>query len=122
MAVRHGTPDAKHARTLYKAVATAGAKAAFVIMMPLTGRTHQLRLHMQILGAPLAGDPKYMTDRPLPGGLDETLHLHARTLTIPRKGQPHLSVTAPLPDHMKKAFALFGFNEAETDVDWETLT
>jgi 23S rRNA pseudouridine955/2504/2580 synthase len=121
MAVRHGTPNAKHARTLYEVVATAGAKAAFVAMMPLTGRTHQLRLHMQILGAPLAGDPKYMTDRPLPGGLDKCLHLHARSLTIPRDGQPELSITAPLPKHMKSAFELFGFMESEAQVDWDEL-
>lgn len=122
MAVRHGTEGAKHARTLYEAVATAGAKAAFVVMMPLTGRTHQLRLHMQILGAPLAADPKYMTDRPLPGGLEQTLHLHARSLTIPRQGKADLSVTAPLPPHMDKAFQMFGFHEADTTVDWESLT
>lgn len=121
MAVRHGTPNAKHARTLYEAVATAGAKAAFVVMMPLTGRTHQLRLHMQIFGAPLAGDPKYMTDRPLPGGLDKTLHLHARSLTIPRDGKPSLAVTAPLPMHMEKAFELFGFDPGEAQVDWDAL-
>jgi 23S rRNA pseudouridine955/2504/2580 synthase len=122
MAVRHGTPGAKHARTLYNVVATAGAKAGFVIMKPLTGRTHQLRLHMQILGAPLAGDPKYMTDRPLPGGLEETLHLHARSLTMPRPGRPSLTINAPLPQHMQAAFKLFGFTEAETEVDWDALT
>ncbi|MGB3456897.1 MAG: RluA family pseudouridine synthase [Litorimonas sp.] len=122
MAVRHGTAGAKHARTFYSAVATAGAKAAFVVMKPLTGRTHQLRLHMQILGAPLAADPKYMTDRPLPGGLDKTLHLHARSLTLPREGRPPLTFTAPLPPHMDKAFALFGFDEAQPDVDWDSLT
>lgn len=121
MAVRHGTPNAKHARTLYEVVATAGSKSAFVAMMPLTGRTHQLRLHMQILGAPLAGDPKYMTDRQLPGGLDKRLHLHARSLTIPRDGQDDLSITAPLPQHMKSAFNLFGFSENEEQVDWDEL-
>ncbi|MGB6229142.1 MAG: RluA family pseudouridine synthase [Litorimonas sp.] len=120
--VRHGTDGAKHARTLYSAVATAAGKAAFVVMKPLTGRTHQLRLHMQILGAPLAGDPKYMTDRPLPGGVEPRLHLHARTLSIPREGRPHLSVTAPLPPHMTQAFDLFGFTDTQTDVDWDSLT
>lgn len=120
-AVRHGTDGAKHARTLYDCVATAGAKAAFVQMMPLTGRTHQLRLHMQILGAPLAGDPKYMTDRPMPGGLENCLHLHARTLTIPRKGNPPLTIHAPLPDHMEAAFKLFGFKPSDAKTDWDSL-
>ena len=120
-AVRHGTEGAKHARTLYDCVATAGAKAAFVQMMPLTGRTHQLRLHMQILGAPLAGDPKYMTDRPLPGGLVNQLHLHAKTLTLPRRGKSPLTLHAPLPEHMQAAFKLFGFSDSDAQTDWDSL-
>ncbi len=119
--VRHGAPNAKHAKTLYEVKAQAGQKAAWVIMMPLTGRTHQLRLHMQLLGAPIAGDPKYMTDRPMPGGLDNSLHLHARSLTLPRDGKADLTITAPLPDHIEDAFQLFAFNPAQDEVDWEAL-
>ncbi len=120
-AVRHGAPNAKHAKTLYEVKSQAGQKAAWVIMMPLTGRTHQLRLHMQLLGAPIAGDPKYMTDRPMPGGLENNLHLHARRLTLPREGQANLSITAPLPSHIQKAFDLFTFNASQDEVDWESL-
>jgi 23S rRNA pseudouridine955/2504/2580 synthase len=119
--VRHGAPNAKHAKTLYQVQANAGQKAAWVIMMPLTGRTHQLRLHMQLLGAPIAGDPKYMTDRPMPGGLENQLHLHARHLSLPREGQPHLTFTAPLPPHIENAFALMAFNPSNDEVDWEGL-
>ena len=108
-AVRHGTPGAKHARTLYQTIGTAGNKAAWVVMQPLTGRTHQLRLHMQLLGAPLAGDPRYMTDRPLLGGLDNKLHLHAASIAIPR-GEGMQSFSAPLSDHMKTAFNVLGFD------------
>lgn len=118
MAVRHGHPGAKHARTLYQTPQTAGAKAAFVVMMPLTGRTHQLRLHMQLLGAPIAGDPKYLTDRPVPGGLDRNLHLHARTLTIPGPNGD-LSFTAPLPTHMTSAFDRLGFETKFQLEDWK---
>jgi len=112
VAVRHGTDGGKHARTLYQTVAKAGQRAAWVIMQPMTGRTHQLRLHMQLLGAPLAGDPKYMTDRPLPGGLDNALHLHAQRLTLPREGQKDLIIEAPPPALMTKAFTLLGFDAA----------
>ena len=121
-AVRHGAPGAKHARTLFEVVASAGQKAAFVALMPLTGRTHQLRLHMQLTGAPLAGDPKYMTDRPLPGGLEPRLHLHARELSLPRPGGGAITVVAPLPPHMRSAFETLGFRESEAEgVDWEGL-
>jgi len=112
VAVRHGTDGGKHARTLYQTVAKAGQRAAWVIMQPMTGRTHQLRLHMQLLGAPLAGDPKYMTDRPLPGGLDNALHLHAQRLTLPRERQKDLIIEAPPPALMTKAFTLLGFDAA----------
>ena len=119
-AVRHGTSGAKHARTLYDCAAKAGQRAAWVVMQPLTGRTHQLRLHMQLLGAPIAGDPKYMTDRPLPGGLENKLHLHARRLTLPREGQEALVFEARLPGHMERAFEMMGF-EGDGAVDWEEI-
>ena len=120
-AVRHGADGAKHAKTLYQCAAKAGQRAAWVVMQPLTGRTHQLRLHMQLLGAPIAGDPKYMTDRPLPGGLENMLHLHARSLSLPREGQHDLYLEAPIPAHMEQAFEVMGFNEADPTVDWDEL-
>ncbi len=121
MAVRHGTDGAKHARTLYQTVSTAGNKAAWVAMQPLTGRTHQLRLHMQLLGAPIAADPKYMTDRPLPGGLAEKLHLHARSLGLPRDDQDDLFIEAPLPQHMVSAFERLGFDERTPLLAWDEM-
>lgn len=120
-AVRHGTKGAKHARTLYHTLSQAGQRAAWVSMMPLTGRTHQLRLHMQLLGAPLAGDPRYMTDRELPVGLENRLHLHARSISLPREGKAPLKITAHLPRHMNAAFELLAFNRNEDEVDWESL-
>lgn len=120
-AVHHGAEGAKHAKTLYQSVAKAGQRAAWVVMQPLTGRTHQLRLHMQLLGSPIAGDPKYMTDRPLPGGLENMLHLHARSLTLPREDKPDLVLKAPLPEHFNIAFEILGFEEADPNVDWDEL-
>ncbi len=119
-AVRHGAEGAKHARTLYQTASTAGQKAAWLVMQPLTGRTHQLRLHMQLLGAPVAGDPKYMTDRPLPGGLENKLHLHARRLTIPGP-RGSLIFEAPLPGHMRAAFEQFGFDGEPDLIAWDEL-
>ena len=57
MPVRHGEAGGKHARTLYQTISTAGQKAGWVVMRPLTGRTHQLRLHMQLLGCLLYTSP-----------------------------------------------------------------
>ena len=110
MAVRHGADGAKHARTLYQNVSTAGNRAAWVVMQPMTGRTHQLRLHMQLLGAPLVGAPKYLTDRPAPGGLENKLHLHARYLRLPRQRGSDIEIAVDLPTHMTDAFERLGFD------------
>jgi len=118
-AVRHGTPGAKHARTLYKTVAKAGQRAAWVVMQPLTGRTHQLRLHMQLLGTPLVGDPRYLTDRPAPGGLEPQLHLHARSLRLPRSGQKDLFIEAPISETLKHGFELLGFDPTLPIADFD---
>ena len=110
-AVRHGTPGSKYAKTLYRVINTAGQRAAWVVMQPLTGRTHQLRLHMQLVGSPLCFDPKYLTDREAPGGLEQQLHLHARSIALPRPGNKELYLEAPLPPHMESAFSKLGFNK-----------
>jgi len=119
MAVRHGTDGAKYARTLYQKVSAAGNRAAWVVMQPMTGRTHQLRLHMQLLGAPLVGDPKYLTDRPAPGGLENKLHLHARSLRLSREGKSDLEITAEMPNHINQAIDVLGFEDVNLSFDWK---
>jgi len=71
-------------------------------------------------GSARLGLPKYMTDRPLPGGLETKLHLHARRLTLPREGQEDLVLEARLPGHMQRAFEMMGF-DGDGEVDWEAL-
>ncbi len=65
-------------------------------LRPRTGRTHQLRVHMRHLNAPILGDPLY--GRPDPRFPGATLMLHARSLTIrlPGESEPRV-LTAPLP-------------------------
>jgi 23S rRNA pseudouridine955/2504/2580 synthase len=109
-AVKHGTPGAKYARTLYQSVQEAGKRAAWVVMQPLTGRKHQLRLHMELLGTPIVYDPKYQSDREQPGGLDEMLHLHARSLEFSDPDGRVIHVSAPIPEHFELAFHLLGFD------------
>ncbi len=113
-AVRHGSEGAKHARTLYQCAAQAGKRAAWVVMQPLTGRKHQLRLHMHLLETPLVGDRKYSTDREFPGGLEDKLHLHAKSLTLPHPDGSEIYLEAPLPPHMRHAFELLGFDANAT--------
>lgn len=75
---------------------------AFLALEPLTGRTHQLRVHCAALGWPILGDPIYGAGAKT--GL--TLHLHARAVTIPLyKNKDAIEVTAPLPEHMRETLA-----------------
>ena len=65
-------------------------------LTPITGRTHQLRVHCQAMGFPIMGDAIYGDKS------DSTyLHLHAYSVVIPYNAKkPPIQVTAPLPDHI----------------------
>jgi 23S rRNA pseudouridine955/2504/2580 synthase len=112
---RPGEQDiAQTAVTHYAVVDKAGQTAAFVSLKPVTGRQHQLRAHMAIIGHPILGDEKYRGDRDLPAGVPRKLQLHARRISFPHpSGEGIVDITAPLPEHMRQSFALFGFCEAE---------
>lgn len=107
-----GDPEAKSAITLFATMAVAARKAAWLALLPVTGRTHQLRVHCTSVGTPLVGDFKYgygQSGEPL-GGVGEGLHLHAAALAIPHPDGGRLTVQAPLPPHMQETFALLGFD------------
>jgi 23S rRNA pseudouridine955/2504/2580 synthase len=102
---------AQSAITHYSVIEKAGPKMAWVSLKPVTGRQHQLRAHMAIIGNPIVGDQKYEGDKNLPiEDIEMKLHLHARRLVVPRgKGEP-LDISAPLPHHMLATFALLGLD------------
>ncbi len=110
--------DAQHAVTLYQVADAAAQKAALVLLMPLTGRTHQLRAHMAAIGTPILGDGKYGGTGAFVagGGLAKRLHLHALFLEIPKPAGGMLTLRAPLPPHMDAALDAFGF-ELPADPD-----
>ena len=56
---KHGEEGASHAVTYYAVVETAAQKLAWLSLKPVTGRTHQLRAHMEHIGHPIIGDEKY---------------------------------------------------------------
>ena len=71
------------AKTRYRVVDSAGQRASWVELEPLTGRTHQLRVHMAAIGHPIVGDGKYGGQAAfLTGGVSRKMHLHARRLVI----------------------------------------
>jgi len=107
--------DAKFAITDYAVVDQAGEEFAWVAAKPVTGRTHQIRVHLASLGTPIVGDFKYGAQAARgKGAIADKLHLHARSIDIARPDGGRLQVTAPLPEHMLKSWELLGFNADDT--------
>jgi tRNA pseudouridine32 synthase/23S rRNA pseudouridine746 synthase len=90
------------------------AARTWLELEPLTGRTHQLRVHCAASGWPILGDSVYGTgerDGPV------TIHLHARHLSIPLyPKRDAVLVTAKVPPHMQVALAECGFAGDVEDV------
>lgn len=110
---RQRKADAVHAVSQYAVVEQAAHKLSWLLMQPITGRTHQLRVHAAEIGHPIVGDSKYFNieNWQLPGGIQNRLHLHARSIVIPHPDGGILDVFAPLSAHMKQSWSLLGLNE-----------
>jgi len=95
----HDVPGAKLAMTRWRVLGTTGKGSnlrVLVELQPITGRSHQLRVAMASLGAPLLGDLKYGAKDALE---DRSVALHARTLSFPHPTRDEeLSLSAPLPE------------------------
>jgi tRNA pseudouridine32 synthase / 23S rRNA pseudouridine746 synthase len=86
---------------------------------PLTGRTHQLRVHCAEMGWPILGDAIYGS-APRAGG--PALQLHAREIVVPLyKNRAPIRAVAPVPDHMRERLTACGWgDEDETILPRET--
>ncbi len=92
-------PAGLPAKTLWRILSRMGGRA-LVELKPLTGRTHQLRVHCAAQGFPILGDPIYGQ-----GGA-MGLQLHARAITIPLyKNKEPVNIEAPVPPHMRATLA-----------------
>lgn len=116
--VGNGEPGAQHSMTYYSTTDTAGRRFAWVSLKPVTGRTHQLRVHMTQLGTPILGDPRYFNihNYEPSEGVADGLHLHARRIRLPLRNGKVLDVSAPLPPHMQQTFDALGFDADRYDV------
>ncbi len=115
---KHGEKGASHAVSYYAVIDTMAQKLSWLSMKPVTGRTHQLRVHAAEIGHPIIGDPKYfdVENWEIPGGIQHKLHLHARRLVVPHpRGKGTIDVSAPLPPHMEQTFNLLGWDVSRYD-------
>ncbi|MBT3926667.1 MAG: RluA family pseudouridine synthase [Rhodospirillaceae bacterium] len=112
--------DGAEATTYYTTLEAAGNSIAWLALLPLTGRTHQLRAHCaDVLKCPIQGDRKYLPDTddaPQEGGFGAGLHLHARSLSLPHPGgggarRARLDIVAPLPEHMVESWRHLDFEQ-----------
>ncbi|MHB1103142.1 MAG: RluA family pseudouridine synthase [Devosia sp.] len=119
--VENGDPGAVHSMSYYSVTDLASRRFAWVTLKPVTGRTHQLRVHMAQLGTPIIGDPRYFNIENWEGapGLGEGLHLHARRIALPLRSGKRLDISAPLPPHMQQSFDALGFDAERYDVQDE---
>ena len=92
-----------------------GTALTWLALEPLTGRTHQLRVHCAAMAWPIVGDAIYGT-APRAGG--PPLHLHAREVVVPLyKNRPPIRVVAPIPEHMRAALSQCGWRDENAPVD-----
>jgi tRNA pseudouridine32 synthase/23S rRNA pseudouridine746 synthase len=94
-----------------ESAAVSGKTYSWLALEPVTGRTHQLRVHCAEMGFPIVGDSIY-GNAPRTGG--PTLHLHAREVVVPiSKNKPPVVVTAPVPAHMRDLLRACGWQEED---------
>lgn len=118
--------NGQSAITEFQVLDQVGKDAALVLFMPVTGRTHQIRVHAAFMGCPVLGDPKYNKPQSIPQHLSEEdvtatiaslldlcsykgLHLHACAAHIPAQGSfPEQSLYAPPSKEIEKSAKRLG--------------
>jgi tRNA pseudouridine32 synthase/23S rRNA pseudouridine746 synthase len=101
-------PEGQPAITKWRVMGRSSPQLTWLAMEPVTGRTHQLRVHSSATGWPIVGDNIYGNG---PRFGEPRLHLHARAIAIPlSRNKPPVQVMAPAPPHMHERLRACGWN------------
>lgn len=112
-------PKGQPAATTWKVLGRAGG-LTWLALEPLTGRTHQLRVHCAEMGWPIVGDSIY-GNAPRAGG--PNLQLHSREIVVPLyKNREPVRVTAPVPAHMRERLVACGWSGDDKPVETQRLS
>ncbi len=107
-------PDGKPATTIYRVLDNSGDKFALLAVAPLTGRTHQIRAHLQHIGCPIVGDDRYFGQtRQKYAEISDKLHLHAYKINLSAIYNKKLLLKAALPSYFKQSLETLGIRFKE---------
>ena len=94
--------EGQNSRTLYRVLDKIGEHFALLEVSPLSGRTHQIRVHLESIGCPIVGDERYYgLIRQKNELFSDKLHLHAYKIDLSAIYNKQMLITAPLPEYFK---------------------
>ena len=106
--------EGKEAETRYRVIDTAGNKFSLIEACPLTGRTHQIRAHLESINCPIVGDDKYFGEERRRYSLfADKLHLHSYKINLSSLYNRKSEITAALPDYFREDLSAAGITFKE---------
>ena len=104
--------NGKLSQTKYKVMETKN-NISLISLEPITGRTHQIRVHLSIgLGTPILCDGKYGGEKAFVSTVKNTnlLYLHANAIRVPSRRNGYIDVFAPIPKVFLSTAQILGFD------------